>query len=368
MEDRFNNSICILNNTLNPGGAEKNCVVICNELAKKGIYVELWITRLGNTPLIELLDNRVKIRIIPGKRVRYALVHLKKMMVNCKSKTFLVFNMELLVPAFFINKIYHLNLKIVARSISTLSLAYDQQGYLGKKIWFQLISYSVNKIDRIIAQSSGMKEDMVKYFKISESKITIIPNPAYNFLGPIIDSKEYNINFYELLFVGRLTEDKGLNYLLEIFSIALNYLPDLHLTIVGKGELEKMVKTKIIELGLSKSISMEGFQTDLSPYYKKAKATILTSVREGFPNVLVESISLGTPIISFDCPSGPRDIIIQNVNGILIEHLNVREFAKAIVDVVKGNIKFDKLMVIESARRFNLDGIIRQYENVLFES
>lgn len=367
MINRSNNSICILNNTLNSGGAEKNCVILCNELVKKGVDVELWITRLANSPMINLLDPRVKVRIIPGKRVRYTLFHLKKMMVNCPSKTILVFNIELLVPAFFINRFYHLNLRIVGRSISTLSLSYNLQGMMGRKIWFYLITYTVNKIDSIIAQSSGMKEDLIKNFSIQESKITIIPNPAYNFTTTSIRSKDVRMKGPEILFVGRLTPSKGLNYLLDIFSVCLKSIPLLHLTIVGEGELKKHMQKKIKALGISQSVSLEGYQSNLHDYYTKATATVLTSIREGFPNVLVESISYGTPVISFDCPSGPRDIIINHVNGILIDHLNVEEFARAIIDVVNGNIQFDKQSVIESSNRFNVEKIINQYEKLLFE-
>lgn len=366
MVEKIDNHICILNNTLNSGGAEKNCVVICNELVKKGVFVELWITRLADTPMFKLLDNRVQVRKIPGKRVRNSLIHLKKMMVNCKSKTLLVFNIELLVPAFIINKIFNLKIKLVARSISTLSLSYDQHGFFSKNIWFHLIRYTINKIDSMIAQSLGMKEDLIKNFNIAESKITIIPNPVYNFVNIAFEKKLDSINSQKILFVGRLTEEKGLNYLLDIFSIVLKSLPDLRLIIVGKGELQNEFQEKIVDMGLSKSISLEGYQTNLLQYYTMAKATVLTSLYEGFPNVLIESISYGTPIIAFDCPSGPRDIIIENVNGILIEHLNVEEFAKAIIDVVSENIKFDKQKVIESSQRFNLEKIINQYEKLLF--
>ena len=362
-----NNSVIVLNNTLNSGGAEKNCVVICNELVNREIYVELWITKLGNSSLIRLLDKKVKVIPIPGQKVRYTFWNLKNLMVNCKSKTLLVFNIELLIPAFFINKLYRLNIKIVARSISTLSLAYNQKGMLGKRIWFQLIRYSVNRIYSIIAQSSGMKEDLIKNLKIEESKVTVIPNPVYNFTSYTDVERKSKPYYEEILFIGRLTEAKGLNYLLEIFLIAIKSLPNLHLTIVGTGELQQEFQNKILKLGLTKSINLEGYQTDLSPYYKNAKATVLTSIREGFPNVLIESISYGTPVISFDCPSGPKDIIIPKVNGILVEHLNVNEFARSIIDVVSGKIKFDKEKVIESSSRFSLEKIFKQYEKVLFE-
>lgn len=358
------NSICILNNTLNSGGAEKNCVVLCNELVKRGFDVELWITRLGETPLLQLIDERVKVRAIPGKRVRNTLLTLKDMMVNCKSRIFLIYNIELLVPAYFINKLYNLQLKIVARSITTLSMDYNTQGIMGRKIWFKLISYTANKIDYMIAQSAGMKDDLMKSFNVSESKIKIIPNPAYNFTKDIPQMDRSRNK--EIIYVGRLTEAKGMNYLFEAFQIAKKSISDLCLTIVGSGKILDDLKSQVIKLGLDDSIKFEGYKSDLSTYYINAKATVLTSLVEGFPNVLVESISFGTPVISFDCPSGPKDIIVPGVNGILVEHLNVKDFSQAIIDVVNENIKFDKNKIIESSKRYNLESIITQYEQILF--
>jgi glycosyltransferase involved in cell wall biosynthesis len=362
----INRSICILNNTLNAGGAEKNCVVLCNELVKKGFEVELWITRLiKDSPLLKLIDNRVTVRSIPGKRIRNTITHLKKMLLKSTSKTFLIYNVELLIPVYFINKLYGLNLKIVARSITTLSHNYNDQGIVAKRLWFRLIGYTGNKIDSMIAQSEGMKEDLVKKFNILESKVTVIPNPSYNFDNRASKSKD-TANNRNILFVGRITEAKGLNYLLEIFKIASSRIPDLHLSIVGTGEKLQDLKNKVLSMGLSESVSFEGYQSDLASYYKNAKVTVLTSLFEGFPNVLVESISYGTPVISFDCQSGPRDIIIPNINGILVDYLNVTEFAQAIVDVVSENIKFNKAEIIESSKRYSLEKIISEYEKVLF--
>jgi len=364
MSQNLINSICILNNTLGAGGAEKNCVILCNELANKGIDVELWITRLGDSPLLKLIDSRVKVRSIPGKRVRNSFSHLKRMLIDSNSKTILIYNIELLIPAFFINKIYNLKLKIIARSITTLSYDYNNYNYFTKKIWFYLIGYTGNRISKMIAQSEGMKEDLIKNFNINESKITVIPNPSFNF----IDNAKVNIieNKNELLFVGRITEAKGIQYLLQIFQIAQNEIPDLHLTIVGTGEILPEIVDKVINLGLSKYISFEGYQTDLAKYYTSAKLTVLTSIVEGFPNVLIESISYGTPVISFDCPSGPRDIIVPHENGILIEHLNVSAFANAIINVMNGKIVFDKKKVINTSLKYNLKEVVGQYEKILF--
>jgi glycosyltransferase involved in cell wall biosynthesis len=368
MSTKVDKSIIVLVHRLGIGGAEKNCVIVCNELVIRNYHVELWITSSNNSHLLSLIDKRVKIVFVQAKRVREAYRPLKKLLVESKIKTILIFNIELLISAFIINKLNRLNYRIIARSISNMSSIYNERGFLNKKIWFTAIGYSLNRIEAIIAQSVGMKEDLIKNFNISASKITVIHNPSLNLKNNTNHQNSQSKRTNEILYVGRLTREKGLNYLLEAFQLAQKSIPDLKLTVVGFGEVETELQNRISELHLSNSISLAGFQTELLPYYKRAKATVLTSVYEGFPNVLVESISVGTPVIAFDCPSGPREIIIPEVNGILVDYLNVEKFAKAIVDIINGKVKFKEARIIESCSRFNLEGIMTQYEQLLLQS
>ncbi|MBV5315335.1 MAG: glycosyltransferase [Prolixibacteraceae bacterium] len=360
-------SVCLLINTLDSGGAEKVCTTIGNELANKGYKVDLWVRKSEETTLSKILDKRINVSYMNRDRVRKSIIPLIKLIKSRKPEIILVFDIEFLIFIHLLRSILNFNFKIVARSINTLSIAYkDQKGFWKKLIWIPLAKYFLNRTDTIIAQSSGMKNDLINYFNIPQSKIKLIHNPAIN-LDLNDNSKQLiNKDRLEFVFIGRLFPPKGIFYLIEAFNIALKIEPKIHLTIVGEGP----EKTKLIEevkrLKIEDSISFAGFQSNPKLYYQKSIATVLTSIYEGFPNVLVESIAEGTPVISFNCPSGPIDIIEPEVNGILVEYLNIQRFADAIIDIATAKIKFDYFKVKESAKKFDLDQIVKQYEDILF--
>lgn len=368
MNSKERKSVCLLINTLDSGGAEKVCVTIGNELAKKRYQVDLWVRDKKETTLSKIVDPQINISYLGSKRVRQSIIPLAKLLRSRNPEIILVFDLEFLVIIHFLKKFYNYNFKIIFRSINTLSISYsDRRGIWGKVVWFPLIKYFLGRCDVIIAQSSGMKRDMIISFNISESKIITIHNPAVNLQLNGYDHEHIN-NEFEFLFVGRLNAPKGLFYMIDAFNMALQKEPKLRLTLVGEGPEKAKIQTKIHELNLGKSIILEGYQSNPISYYKRAKATLLTSLYEGFPNVLVESIAVGTPVISFNCPSGPLDIIEPNINGILVEHLNVQGIADAIINVAHGKIAFEKQKVKASAIKFDLSTIIKQYEEVLFQS
>jgi glycosyltransferase involved in cell wall biosynthesis len=171
----------------------------------------------------------------------------------------------------------------------------------------------------------------------------------------------------EFLFVGRLSPQKGLVNLLKAFKLAYEKNSNIYLTLVGEGTENEMLKKMVVNMGLSSVVSFEGYQENTLSYFKRVKATLLTSFFEGFPNVLVESIAVGTPVIAFNCPSGPEDIILPGVNGILVPHLNVENFSKAILGIANNDIQFNRTEVIDTSKRFSTTTIVKQYEKVLFE-
>jgi len=213
-----------------------------------------------------------------------------------------------------------------------------------------------------------MYRDMIKNFNIPPKSLVTINNPAFNLKvnGTVkMDEKDKSNEF---LYVGRLSPQKGLENMLKAFKSAHNADPTIHLTLVGDGSEGEKLKNIAAELGLKNSVTFTGYRENTLPYFYRAKATLLTSFFEGFPNVLVESLMAGTPVIAFDCPSGPEDIIIPGINGLLIPYLDLEAFSAAILKVAGVEIQFEREKIIESSERFSISSIVQKYEKVLRET
>src|SRR5690606_38350693 len=129
--------------------------------------------------------------------------------------------------------------------------------------------------DKIIAQSTGMKNDLIRYFNINPSKITTIYNPAINISE--LENAFTEVETNNFLYVGRLQAQKGLPGLLHIIARVTEEFPDITLTIVGDGpEMEKLVSLSG-ELNITSSVFFKGYQPKPLPFFQKAKATVLTS-------------------------------------------------------------------------------------------
>ena len=360
------NKITLLVYNLEHGGAEKVSTLLCNELQKRDFIVELWVINFRETSLSKELNKQVQIVNLNKKHTRNALIPLLKTIIKRKPETILVFHTELAILIFLIKKLFFIKVKVIVRNINTLSHYFQNSGNaLRNYITSKLTELALRDCYKIIAQSNGMHNDLIKSFHIDGTKIETIFNPAFaigNNNGSDYKLKKYENDF---LFVGRLNAQKGLTYLIKAFALAIKSNPNLHLTIVGEGEEELRLKSLVKELGLDLAVSFEGFQPSTISYYKRSKATVLTSLFEGFPNVLVESISLGIPVIAFDCPSGPKDIIIPNVNGILVEYKNTSEFAQAILSVANNEVYFSRDSILDSANKFSIDTTVTKYEKLL---
>lgn len=296
----------------------------------------------------------------------------------------LVFNPELAVVVHLIRWLFGIEMRLVARSINTLSELRDQQTSVWRRLVHALIASVYRRVDHIIAQSEGMADDLLTSYGFQSDQLTVIHNPVNQAFLPFLEKSACSSaetqaavdgadrpsatgnrddRPHEILFVGRLSEQKGLHWLLEAAARLAQKRDDFLVRLVGRGPEEPALKQMARELGITEHTRFEGYQTEIIPYYQRATCTVLTSKFEGFPNVLVESTAVGTPVVSFDCPSGPREIIKSHVNGRLVPIADTEQFAAALDDTLDHS--WDQEEIRETAMRYHPERILDRYDQVV---
>jgi GalNAc-alpha-(1->4)-GalNAc-alpha-(1->3)-diNAcBac-PP-undecaprenol alpha-1,4-N-acetyl-D-galactosaminyltransferase len=221
-----------------------------------------------------------------------------------------------------------------------------------------LRKFIYKKATGIISQTNYSKDFLYRVTK--HQNIEVIPNPV----SPFKQLNEVKQNI--ILNVGRLINSKRIDLLLNIFAECK--CKDWKLWIVGDGPERKNLEKKSFELGIQNYVTFWGNKKDIEMFYSKAKIFAFTSNSEGFPNALLEAMSLGLACISFNCIAGPSDLIIDNENGFLIRNFDVKDY------LTKLNILMNSPMLIEkfsknsiiSSQEFNINKIGNKYFNYIF--
>ena len=192
----------------------------------------------------------------------------------------------------------------------------------------------------------------------------VIYNPISSEIEEYISHDKFKTTKKEnlIIVVGRLESQKSIHIAIKAFNQVLKVYPNIKLNIIGSGSLMIELKMLVKKLKLQNHISFIGFTNDIISYYIKAKLTLLTSDYEGFPNVLVESISLGTPVVSYNCPNGP-DEIINGTNGNLVHENDPVTIAKAIIENLQT--AWDSKKIIQSSLKFRSEKIVEEYKKIL---
>lgn len=365
---KINQQVILVIDSLRGGGAQRVCVNLANGLSKSGWSVDLLVLNLKDNNFIESLSETVNLIQLNKNHVRTSILSLLKLIYQKKPKLFLVFNYEFSVLLIFLRFFFKFKYKIISRNISNLSKKKEElneAGFWSKNIVNRFIGHFYHKADHIVNQCCSMQDDFIKINPKLRKNTSVIFNPLSNKIinyAENHDLSKIKKNDY-LLCVGSLKKAKAFNYAIEGFARIAKHFPKLRLKIVGEGKLEKQLKKIAMDLGIESRVDFEGFQKDIIPFYLYARATVLTSVYEGFPNVLIESILLGTPVVSFDCPSGPSEIIEKGVNGFLVEYQNIEDLKNQLYSVLLTKFYIKKMN--KTVKKYYPKQIIQKYDRLL---
>ncbi|XOY29934.1 glycosyltransferase [Proteus cibi] len=362
-------NILILSNSLSNGGGEKIACNLANGLKTNNYKVYFYIIENDVTYTLHkdiiLIKNPINIKIpFVGKIINNfsATIHLFFILKKNKINTII----SHLFRANYINIFLSLFKKHKSIVVTHGSILKYSNNNLKSKINIFLIKHSFKHATKKVFLTQRMLNDYLPI--IGEKNNIVIPN-CYD-LENIFRLSQSNIHDNPFahgdyfIFIGRFHAVKNISFLLDTFQ-KTNY----KLLLIGDGILYKDYKEKYE----SNNIKFLGNKENPYPYIKNAKSTVLTSISEGFPNVLIESLYLGVPIISSDCRTGPREIldikgeikkgeILYNNLGVLY---NINDHIGLLKSLRHISKKDNKNLMTHEMEKYNISSIVKEYINII---
>lgn len=370
--------IAIILPTLVCGGAEKIAITVGNKLIEKGLKVDIILLKKIITCPVPFNGNIISI-FNHDVRLRKHPFFLTKNLINIVKEYDTIVSGGLGFDISFLAIIWGklLNKKTVTWEHihvgEYIKVVFGNLKGLLFKMWLVVFYRFASKfVSKIICVSEEIKEDLVKSFKLPSEKIKVILNPLdiANIRMRACEEllEEHKVIFKKptIIYVGRIEYRKGLDFLLKAFRLVLDR-QDVNLIIIwGEGDIApyKMLANK---LGIAKNVFFLGFQENQYKFISRSKVLVFPSRVEGFGVVLVEAMACGTPVISFDCPCGPSQVLDKGKYGILVEVGDIAGLAKNIELLLTNNELHEQFSRLEKQRSedFEIETLINRYIDVL---
>lgn len=346
--------IAFVISSLSNGGAEKVISLLMNYFIENN---EVYLILLCKKKIIYDIDNDVNlIELNTCKKSNNIIDGIKNNISRYKEIKNQIIEIKPNIIISFLTQTNILSI-LVANSLNIPIIASERSIYASEKskIWKLLRKYIYKKANCIVTQTSA---DLKNYTFLDN--IQNIYNPlSYNINNTLIVNREKIV-----LAVGRLHKVKQFDILIKVFS---QIGTDYQLVILGEGNERKNLEKIIKEKNLGKRVFLKGQIKNVYDYYQKSRIFILTSKHEGFPNALLEAMNNGCACISFDCPYGPREIITDKKDGILVKNQDQKELKQVIEILINDENYQQKLSInaIANSKRFDYENIMYEWKNLI---
>ena len=362
-------SLLFLIPSLNGGGAERVIVTLLRHLNRSKFKLTLAVADMRNAVFRADLPDDVELIDLNCRRVRYALPKICALIWQRR-------------PNVVFSTLGHLNLALaLLRPVlpddprylarETTIVSHGIQRYRLAWLWRVMYRKFYLNHDRVVCQSKGMKDDLIKNFSLPQEKTIVIHNPVdVGRIGllalenipdrHLMDKEEPEV--LHLVAAGRLNFEKGFD--LAIRAIAsLNGLA-IHLTILGDGFIRNSLEELAKDLGVADKVTFVGFQSNPYAWFSRADAFVLSSRYEGFPNVVLEALACGTPVIATPAPGGTREILEGVAGCFIADEVSSESLSNAIRQWMNGS---RSSIPREAITPYQASNIVERYE-ALFDS
>ena len=368
--------------TLGRGGAERHLVRIANSLAK---HHEVHIATIHAGGSYEsLVSNDVTIHHVGSAWSQHSTLVACHFAARKLSSIIDVVKPDCVIS--FLEPVTHTCHRAKKRSRHSFIHIVATQNNLDRVLqsmegWIMWpihhgIKEAIKDSDGIIAISDGVAGNICELFPEAVSKTRTVYNAAFDEVPNITDATETPNSIlgspektFKIVACGRLSEQKGFCDLLTAFRKVRDQL-DAKLEVLGTGPLLETLEKQALKLGIADDVTFIGFQEKPLDHFRDADLFVLSSWWEGFGNVIVEAMSVGTPVVSTDCPYGPSEIISHGVNGLLAPPRKPDQLAEQIVIALKNGDLRKKLSAnsLQRAKDFTSDKIAANYATVIEEA
>lgn len=351
------------------GGLERNIIRLANYLASSGYEVDLVTFDSSADQAFYSIDSRVKWHAVGTTRPHHKITFIerwrliKKLRRVCQLRS----SQVTILIAFHHGILFRLKVatlftkvKLICSERNSLSL----YRYISSRKW-NLNFFMLFFVSRIVVQFPSF---ISEYPLLLRRRITAIPNLVSQISIKESQFKVSNQDKFLLLSVGRLCDQKNYPCLILAFKQLSDKYPQWDLVIVGSGNFKNSLQEMIVDLDLQNRVKILDATKDINSWYEKSHIFCTSSRWEGFPNALAEALAHGVPAVGFNGCAGVRDLISNNVNGLLAEGNGQVDFLQTQLDFLMGNPELRQKMSLaakSSVAKYAPEHVFPKWEKLL---
>lgn len=359
--------ISIFLQDLGGGGAERMLLNLAGGIIEQGVDVDLVLVR-AEGPLLGAIPSNVVLVDLGTRRTMNSILALTKYLRRERPTALLSALTHVNVAAVLASLLAGPHTRVIVSERSTISRETAEISGLAVRIAHGLVPWIYRRADGIVAVSRDAAEDLASYSGLPPERIRVINNPVVTSETRRLALESVDHPWFGpdqppvILGVGRLSSEKDFGTLIKAFAAVRRRRP-ARLVILGEGKERQVLEAVVNGLSLQEHVDLPGFTENPHAFMARAAVLALTSRWEGSPNVLIEAMACGTPVVSTDCPSGPHETLEGGRLGKLVPIGDPELLAEAILDTLDDPVSSECLQ--RRAGEFSVEGSVKSYLEVL---